>query len=540
MPAYSVHVQGQSIFFNDQILLLDALRIGGVSHTMPCGGQGTCGKCAVWVQGIVEEPGKDEKILLAKYAFMQPPSEGYTLRLACYCVLVSDGTIVLPDFSYHIVTESTGTLPFYDGNDMGTLGFAVDIGTTTIAMRLYDMQSGALLFSHAAMNQQSLYGADVLSRIMYANEHGISVLQDMLVKQLTDMMRVSLENASVQASQVERIVVVGNATMLHFLRGLDPRGIGVAPFTPQSLFGETIPAHCVFPMFDGIAFDYSSSLYIPPCVSAYVGADITSGMLATGFDDIDGTFTDLKSTSRLLVDVGTNGEMAMQMNGKLICCATAAGPAFEGAQIEMGMPAVHGAIYSVSMKNGEIGYQTIGNATPLGICGTGMISALAALLTAGVVDETGLLLSNGHAFHDFVIEQNGKLVFRIGDSGVVITSQDIRQMQLAKAAIAAGIDTLLQTEKTVAEHITELLLAGGFGSQLQPLEAARIGLIPEAFASNTRAVGNAALQGASMMLFSIAHRRKSERLARCAQETSLSSSALFMERYIENMMFPER
>lgn len=537
MPVYTVHVQGQPIQFVDQILLMDALRVLGISYAMPCGGHGTCGKCTVWVQGIVTEPNEAEKVLLHKYPHSEPPAAGYALRLACYCTLHSDGAIILPAHVMCIVTDGVGTLPFYDGesvsngNKAGVLGFAADIGTTTIALRLFDLKSGSLLSSLAEMNKQSFYGADVLSRIVYANAHGVSVLQDVLVKQLTDMMQVSLSSMNIHASQVGRMVLVGNTTMLHFLCGLDPRGIGVAPFIPQSLFGKTIPANNIFSMFERV-----TSLYIPPCISAYVGADIISGMLATGFDVFS---SHLSGENRLLVDVGTNGEMVMQMGGKLVCCATAAGPAFEGAQIEMGMPAMQGAICFVSTQNGAITYQTIGDALPCGICGTGMISALALLLHEGIVDETGLLCQKGHAFEVLVQEQNGQLVFCIGDSGIVITAQDIRQMQLAKAAIAAGIETLLQTEEASVEHIAALLLAGGFGSQLKPQEAARIGLIPEAFANKTYAVGNAALQGASIMLFSKAHRHQAEEMACYAQEHSLSGSALFMERYIENMMFPE-
>lgn len=506
---------------------MDALRIGGISHPMPCGGHGTCGKCAVWVQGNTSQPTATEKELLRAYADMKPPAEGFALRLACYCRLSSDGAIEWPHQQMRIITSGEGTLPSYDGERVDTLGFAADIGTTTIALRLYNLSNGTLLASRASMNQQSSYGADVLSRIEHAYEHGVRVLKDVLIAQIAEMMRAALADAHVCAAQVERIVIVGNTTMLHFLTGLDPHGIGVSPFTPESLFGQTLQANQILTMFPD-----HTALYVPRCVSAYVGADTTSGLLATGFDT--------REDDCLFVDVGTNGEIALQRKDRLVCCATAAGPAFEGAQIAMGMPAAEGAICGVSVENGTIAYETIGGGAPAGICGTGMISLLAMLLSNGVLDETGLLCKEGHVFTAFVVSWHEQLAFQIGDSGVFVTAQDIRQIQLSKAAIAAGIDTLLFSEGISQPQVSELLLAGGFGSQLDPMDAARIGLIPKAFAGKTRAVGNAALLGACAMLFSLAHRHAAEMTAQRARELSLSASPVFMDHYIENMMFPER
>ncbi len=506
-------------------LLADVLRREVPLFLLPCGGRGTCGKCLIWVRGALDAPGAHETALLGRINQTAPPRAGYAPRLACFCRMLGDAQVILPSGGAIAMPGAHRfPLPAYDGGCPGLLGAACDIGTTTVSMALYHLGSGALLATANQMNRQGSFGADVLSRIEYAIRHGAGAPAGALRTQLAGMLAGLLQEAGAGHGEVERVVLTGNTTMLHFAAGLDPRGIGVAPFTPASLFGTDIPAGSVFPRLGKAA-----GLYLPTCVSAYVGADITCGLLACGL---------LKDgKTRLLVDVGTNGEMSLAYGGRLLCCATAAGPAFEGAQISMGMPATAGAVYRVSMGGGQIVCETIGDAPAVGICGTGLISAVHGLLQAGALDGTGRLLAEGHPYEAAIARPPDGLSIRLAE-GVFLTQKDIRAVQLAKAAIAAGIETMLREAGIPAEEVEELLLAGGFGSYIDPAEAAGIGLIPPALAGRATAVGNAALGGAAAMLFSTSARREGARTAAKARELPLSTSPVFMDAYMEQMSFP--
>lgn len=479
------------------ITLSEALRKRGASLAMPCGGRRDCGKCLLWAKGALEEPSAREAAFLAKHQNENPPIRGFRPRLACFAVMLGDCEVLLPQGEMHVEMNSMQRpLPEYDGAEKHALGIAVDIGTTTIAARLYDLPSGKLLAERGERNQQIAFGADVLNRIAYADARGIAPLTESISTQLRKIIFSLTDTFS-------RMVITGNTTMLHFAAGLNPHGIGQAPFTPESLFGAEF----------SILHD-SVKAYFPCCISSYVGADISCGILATDL---------CAGGNKLMVDIGTNGEMALFAGGRLFCCATAAGPAFEGAEIERGMEAAAGAICRVYLSDGGIRYETLGDVPARGICGTGLISALRVMLETGVLDETGMMEAEK---------------FPIGDSGVYITSRDVRQLQLAKAAIAAGIDSLLRAANVSAGDIGALLLAGGFG-KLCPEDAAAIGLIPPALESKARAVGNTALEGAARLLFSRGERDIAREIASRAEEVGLASSPFFTEKYMEHMLFPE-
>lgn len=464
--------------------------------------------------GGVEALGDKERTLLARLSLSAPPAPGFALRLACLCKVEGPCQVYLPHNEAVVLEKGDGEMPAYDGGQADALGFAVDIGTTTVALRLYDLPRGEVLASRSALNAQGAFGADVLSRIAHADKNGHQTLHRPLVGQLDGMMREALAEANRPAAQVERLVITGNTTMLHFAAGLDPHGIGIFPFTPETYFGSEQPASTLFPFLPAQA-----TLYFPRCISAYVGADMVCGLLACGFDG--------GGDDRLLIDVGTNGEMALMSQGRLLCCATAAGPAFEGAQISMGMTAANGAIRRVAWQDGQMQYETIGEGPARGICGTGLIGAIRSMLACGALDITGLLADEDA--EDFAI----------ADSGVTISGKDIREVQLAKAAIAAGTDALLEAAGLSEQAVAEVLLAGGFGSTIDPEDAAGIGLISAAFVRKTRAVGNVALSGAAMMLMSKACRAAASALAERAEEVPLATNGYFMDRYMEQMMFPE-
>ena len=268
-----------------------------------------------------------------------------------------------------------------------------------------------------------------------------------------------------------------------------------APFTPKSLFGK-----------------WYDNIYYTRCISSYVGADITTAIIASGM---------MRDKVSFLVDVGTNGEMVINNNGKILCCSTAAGPAFEGANISSGMLSVSGAINKVYIEDGEIRYTTIDNEKPVGICGTGLIDAVACMIELGIVDETGHLQDD----------------FEIGSSGIYITPSDIRQLQLAKSAIRAGIDTLLYKSNISCTELERFYIAGGFGSFINKESAVTIGLIPKEILDKVEVIGNGAGAGACMLLLNGDLIKETERLANEAETIELSSDDFFMNSYIENMMF---
>lgn len=322
--------------------------------------------------------------------------------------------------------------------------------------------------------------------------------------------------------------VAANTTMCHLLTDLPPDSLGGAPFTPVSLFGTTVPAVSLNLPFDG-------DVYIAPAVAGYVGGDITADLLATGLD--------LADQPVLLLDIGTNGEMAIGCGSRFICCATAAGPTFEGAQIECGMTAAPGAILAVEWTGQRPACTVIGDGEATGLCGSGLVDAMALLLTLQVVDETGRMLEPGEGDLPAAVATR---LFRSGDEPafrltehMYVTQKDVRMLQLAKGAVAAGIQVMIDSYGVPLKEVKALLLAGGFGSYIRPVSAARIGLIPAELLSVTRSVGNAAAQGARIALISTQARERLNRLQTNMEYMELSGLAAFNDAYMDAMLFPE-
>lgn len=470
--------------YDSPVLVSRALADAGLSVPMPCGGRGTCGKCRVRVSGAVSPAGPEELEHLTE----QERTEG--VRLACRSYATGDCTIYFSTDRGQIqgVTEGSAARFTADTGQAG-YGAAVDIGTTTVAAYLYSLRDGVCKKAVCRENVQTAYGADVIARIEYASRGGLAELSEKIREQISDIIKTEF------ALPIQKLVITGNTTMLHLLAGLDPQSLAVAPFTPVSLFGK-----------------WRDNVYLPRCVSAYVGADITCAILASGM---------CGGRAALLVDIGTNGEMALWHEGRLLCCSTAAGPAFEGALISQGMSALPGAISRVWTEAGTLRYETVAGAAPAGICGSGLVDAAACMLELGAMDETGYLEED----------------FPIGDSGVKITAQDVRQLQLAKSAIRAGLETLLAESGLSTEQIEHFYIAGGFGKYIDLENAAKIGLISPSLTGKASALGNAAGAGASMILLSADALAESERIAQMAEVAELSNSPIFMEKYMEYMMF---
>ncbi|MDD3347210.1 ASKHA domain-containing protein [Oscillibacter sp.] len=500
--------------------VLEGLRLSGLSHhaDAPCGGNGLCGKCLVTVSGAVAAPDAREQALLAGKS---------ERRLACLARIEGACTVSLAEDDGLTVVENSVFRFEADGKRRG-LGAAVDIGTTTVALYLYDLRTGVRLATASGANGQRSYGADVISRIQYAMEHvdGLSVQTAAIRAQLRQLLREACEKARRTPEEVTAVAVAGNTVMEHLLTGLDPSGIAAAPFTPRSLFGESVSAE----EYD-LGTAPGTALYIAPCVSGYVGGDITAGLMAVKALE--------KEQPILFVDVGTNGEMAVGDHRGLTCCATAAGPAFEGGSISCGMAASPGAIDRVWVEDGALRVSVLGGGEAIGVCGSGLVDTLAALLELEIVDETGRLQPADEApgaYADRLEGEGGNVRFRLSGD-VWITAEDIRKLQLAKAAVAAGIETLLEHQKILPEQLGAFYLAGGFGSYLRPESAVRIGLFPAALLDRLQVVGNSAGAGASMLLLSD---KAGEDLRRTKEQCTyleLSGMAQFNNAYMMCMMF---
>ena len=480
--------------------LLEILREAGFEVSAPCGGNGTCGKCTVYIGGEA--------------------------HLACQTE-AADGMVVELPHTAELEVALGSDAVFACDSGLSGYGVAVDIGTTTVACHLVNLENGKTIAVAGEGNAQRSYGADVISRIQASVEGRLGEMAEVIRKQLGEMMEALCREAKVSPAEVRFMTVAANTTMCHILAGLKPDTIGVAPFTPLSLFGDDYDAKAWGLPFDG-------RVYLAPSVSGYVGGDITADLLAVDMDKA--------SKPVLLIDVGTNGEMALGCGDKFVCCSTAAGPAFEGAQIRFGMTAAEGAISSVEYHDGALECKVIGGVEAKGICGSGLIDAIAVMLEVGALDETGRVLDIDE--DDDIPEEalpfltllDEEPAFRL-TAQVYVTQSDVRKVQLGKGAIAAGIQVLIDTSDVDYDDIGALLLAGGFGSFIRPASAARIGLIPAELLDVTKAVGNTAAVGAKMALVSAEARERLDKLQKAMDYQELSGLAAFNTAYMEKMMF---
>ncbi|MDR3767302.1 MAG: ASKHA domain-containing protein [Butyricicoccus sp.] len=468
----------------------DVLRRAIPTFAQPCGGNHTCGKCRVTIEGAVPAPSASDLRLLSADELKNG------VRLACSCPVADGMTVHLAESGPSRIVAWNKTVPF-DRTETG-YGIAADIGTTTVAMQLFDRVSGQVLAERLEENAQRGFGADVISRIEACKTEGLDTLSGRIREQLERMAAACLQEAGID--HIDEAVVTGNSTMLHLYEGLDPASLAVVPFDVQSYFG-CMSRHQLA----------GAPVYLPRCVGAYVGADIVCAILAAGMEE----------GVQLLTDIGTNGEMALMRDGNLSCCATAAGPAFEGAGLSCGMPAAAGAIRAVRREGDQITYQTVQDAPAVGICGSGILDALAVLLEDETLEDTGYLDED----------------YTVGDTDVTITQRDVRQIQLAKSAICAGLITLLEEQDLPASAVDRFAIAGGFGSSMNMDSACAIGLFPAALRDKADFIGNGALGGAAMLLMNRSLRKQSEQMAQNATEISLSASPAFMDYYVDCMSF---
>lgn len=478
--------------------VLDVLQRERIDIQATCGGVGTCKRCQVLVRD----------------------DEGLSYRLACKTP-VSDGM--------EVVVEHTGTMEVLQSGaaqafalDEGATGYgiAIDIGTTTVVAHLHDLATGERLASVGRPNPQIAFGSDVISRISASVDGKLKMMTDIIQDALREMKSKLCSEAHVDEQDVAYVTIAGNTVMQHIAIGFSPDSIGVNPFTPVSLFGDE---HEI----EGLG-----TCYFTRCIAGYVGGDITAGMLACGLE---------KGGTRLFLDLGTNGEMALSHNGRIVCCATAAGPVFEGANIHFGMPASPGAISKVSYDGEHVAIETVGNAKPVGICGTGLIDAVALMVRLGVVEGSGYLLGADEvdeSLSGLVGEENDRNVFYLTpDHSIYVTQEDVRNLQLAKAAVCAGIHTMTDAAGIEMSQIESLEIAGGFGAFLNLSSAADIGLFPKELLPVAKSVGNTSGEGATALLISHEARKHESIIADICDYLELSTSMEFMSFYVKMMEF---
>lgn len=392
-------------------------------------------------------------------------------------------------------------------NDCGQkkYGIAIDIGTTTLAMQLVDMNTKEICGTYSALNSQRLYGADVLRRINAANRGKADQLQEMICDDLRKGIQVLLTEQQGNG-QLSRISIACNTTMVHLLMHLSCETLGVYPFTPITL--------------SRLEPDAEIPTSILPGISTFIGGDIVGGLMACGFDQA--------TENSLIIDLGTNGEMVIGNQFELLCTSTAAGPAFEGGNISCGTGGIPGAICAVTIHGKQCEIQTIGDEPAVGICGAGLVEAVSELFKAGIIDETGCYI-------DEYFEEGYPLGTTPSGKAIRLTQQDIREFQMAKAAIRAGMELLLARYDISDHEIKHVYLAGGLGQYMNIEKAVKVGLFPKGLQDKIVAVGNTSLQGAFLDLTEPEAQAREAALIAVAEDFPLSMDDDFNELYMKYM-----
>lgn len=399
---------------------------------------------------------------------------------------------------------------------------AFDIGTTTVVGYLMDALTGKQLALKSRMNPQTQYGADVIMRADHALEHGVEQLTGCIRNAVDEMLQELAEEAGRSTLDICQVSVVGNTCMHHLFLGISPASLVHAPYNPAISQGLTLNAEQY-----GLHIHRKGQLLMLPDIAGYVGAD-TCGCILT-------LRQDQQNEISLMIDIGTNGEMVLGNKTRLACCSTAAGPAFEGAKIECGMRGGAGAVDHVVYKDGKWEYTTIGNKAPAGLCGSGLIDLVAQLYLAGFIDESGHLESGQEKAGVFVLvppEKSGN------DRGVYLTQKDIGEVQLAKAAIAAGIFLLMKRLEITEKDIKQVYLAGAFGNYMNPESAAAIGMFPAELLPRIQPVGNAAGEGARIALLNEEERKEMDRTVKNMDFVELAASPEFQDCFVDGLCFP--
>lgn len=606
--------RGKEVMVPEGATIRDAIELGDIDFHFPCGGRGKCGKCRVRITGEVPPPTRAEQehldeeelksgirlacvTLVDRELTVELPEETATphkilvsgaergvrvdphlrkTRVAVAKPQLSDqrgdwdriqdalkeldpslDDLEVPlrllrglpqllrkdDFQITAVTEGDQVVGLERGTAGGELlGIAFDIGTTTIVGYLMDLINGEELAVASCLNPQGRYGADVISRITYTTQEadGLETMQREVVGALNTLIAEAVNRAGVEREMIYAATMVGNTCMHHLFLGIDPRQIAVSPYVAGVTRSLTIAAEEI-----GLKINRAGRIYVLPDIAGFVGADTVGVLLATELDQSEGV--------KLALDIGTNGEIVLGSRERLVACSAAAGPAFEGAHISSGMRGADGAIDHVRFGD-EVTYSVIGGKQPKGICGSGLLDAVAGMLVSGVVNPMGKILppeklagTPAARFADRIVEHDKQRAFLLVDGSktehgrpILITQKDIRELQLAKGAMSTGVRVLMEVLGVGVEEISEVLLAGAFGNYLDPHSACTIGLIPPELEQRVRMVGNAAGTGAKIALLSRSEYRRAGHIADFTDYIELGCHPHFSDLFSESMLFPAR
>ena len=596
MPNITVQPSGKVYEYETGKTLLEILLAQKIFVDNPCNGKGVCGKCRIRVlNGDLEAPGETEQRLLKEDELAAG------VRLSCLVTPVCDLEVELmqkerkhevltsgyvPEFDFDVdiqkkvieirkptledqtpyedqVKEQAGFELSFDalktarfvpgiatavihGNEViqieagdttnALYGVAIDIGTTTVVCTLVDLLTGKELAHASMINAQKHFGLDVLTRITYELEHpedGALKLQQALVDSINDMIADLCEQVGIQREDVYEIAVGANCTMMHTLLGIDATSIGKAPYAPVFVRAKDIKA-CEI----GLHAAGGARLYCLPSVSSYIGADIVAGAYVCQLKEEKGNV--------LFIDIGTNGEIVLSNNGRLLCCSCAAGPALEGMNISSGMRAAEGAIEDVEITANGIRLKVIGNEEPIGICGSGILAVVKELLKVGLVRKEGAFIKLKQLPEDDwrrkMIQQNGiKREFIMAESPqkLLITQGDIRQVQLAKGAILSGFIALLDKAGIRMEDLDKVMIAGQFGAHLPADSLVGTGILPKEVKDKLIYVGNSSKTGAYMALMSSKVKKEMEALAGYMDYMELGATEGYERLFSSCLIFPD-
>ncbi len=537
--------------------ILEAARLAGVPLESPCNGAGTCGKCKVkldkaslssvelygnhhisddeyqkgWVLACEARVKADVSVILVPErdhkGSLKILSEGLGLEVKLDSYIKK---CFLSDINKTTVYAGENILATESGDTRNkTYGVVVDIGTTTLVASLIDLNSAEELGVVSTLNPQAVYAQDVLSRIKFASEDkGLKILHTVIINEINKMLGKLLIDTSIRKEYVYEIVFSGNTCMLHLAANVNPFSLGKYPYTPAITGGSHINAQKL-----GLDISERGIAYLPSIISSYVGADITSGVLASQLDKIDGT--------TLFVDIGTNGEMVIASGGKLSATSTAAGPAFEGMNISCGMRAANGAVEYFDIDDkGSVSIKVIGDSEPSGICGSGLLDIVGELVEHGIINANGKFIENRD---DIPKELAGRLIFKEGKTvfsiseKVYLSQKDIRQVQLAKGAVRAGIEYLLQSRDVSAENVDRVLIAGSFGYHLRAESLINIGLLPEEFEGKIDFIGNTSKSGGKAFLLNKACRKDMDKTVKLIEVVELSNYKDFDKVFVKCLAF---
>jgi uncharacterized 2Fe-2S/4Fe-4S cluster protein (DUF4445 family) len=579
----------------------EALFAASIPLSLPCGGRGRCGRCVVLVKGKVSGIADDEKKKLPRHlkgarlaclariegdvtvtvpassrvavqkiaakgarsgiypfkpvvtkVFLGKPQAGPRRRLQqVYGIGPEDITLGITDLALAddalradrgwrlglhtdatVVAAANEIIGFEAGDTASACyGAAIDVGTNTVVCSLVDLATGRELANASAINPQVMHGDDVISRIRFSKSAGgLEMLRTEIVRLINGLIEAVSRKIGIDRGRIYAVSAVGNTAMQHILMGISPADLGRAPYRPTAVSPVEAAACRV-----GITAHPDCRLLLPPVIGGFVGGDLVALVVSQSLHK--------RKRPVLAADLGTNGEIVVAGKGIIAACSTAAGPAFEGERISAGVRAIRGAIEDVRIVGGRVGVVTIGRARPLGICGSGLLAAIGELVRARVIEPSGRIaarrevkqrslamrITEGDRGREFVFSKRPPVTLRQGD---------VREVQLGKAAMCAGIRVLLGTVGIAPQEISEVLIAGGFGSALRPSSIRSVGLVPPGVGARLRVIGNSAIEGAKIFLASEAARVEAREIAARTEHVELFSRPEFKEEFYAGMGFP--